>query len=134
MAAVQPHPTVDERVAAVQPHPTVDVAQIGAANYVVAVAGDVGESGAADVKDALYPLAAHQGALVVVDVTIVPFVDAALLGILTGGAHLLATTGGRLAIVTRDPRARRLFEDSGLTSLARVEGSLAEAIGDAYGL
>jgi anti-anti-sigma factor len=121
-------------VAAVQPHPSVDVAQVGASTYVVAVAGDVGESGAADVKDALYPLAAHRGASVVVDVTMVPFVDAPLLGVLTGAAHLLGRAGGRLSVITRDPRARRLFEDSGLTGLARVEGSLAEAIGGARGL
>jgi anti-anti-sigma regulatory factor len=67
-------------------------------------------------------------------VATVPFVDAPLLEILTGGAQLLHTSGGRMVIVTRDPRARRLFEDSGLTSLATVESSLAEAVGDCHKL
>jgi anti-anti-sigma factor len=110
----------------------VDVAQIGPSSFVVAVSGDVGEGRAADVLDALYPLAADEGARVVVDLAAVPIVDAALLGILTDGAHLLAATGGTLVLVTRDPRARRLFNDAGLDDAAQVESSLAGAIADGY--
>jgi anti-anti-sigma factor len=106
----------------------VDVAQIGLSSYVVAVSGDVGDGGAADVMDALYPLAADEGARVIVDLAAVTLVDAALLGILTGGAHLFAAAGATLVVVTRDPRARRLFHDAGLDDAVRIESSLAAAI------
>jgi anti-anti-sigma factor len=110
----------------------VDVAQIGPSSYVVAVSGDVCDGRAADVMDALYPLAADEGARVVVDLAAVTMVDSALLGILTGGARLLAASGGKLVLVTRDPRARRLFNDAGLDDAAQVESSLAGAIANGY--
>jgi anti-anti-sigma factor len=110
----------------------VDVAQIGPSSYVVAVSGDVGDGAAADVMDALYPLAADESARVIVDLAAVAIVDGALLGILEGGAHLLASTGGTLVVVTRDPRARRLFHEAGLDDAAQIESSLAGAIAGGY--
>ena len=110
----------------------VDVAQIGPSSYVVAVSGDVGEGRAADVMDALYPLAGDDGVRVVVDLAAVTIVDSALLGILTDGAHLLAATGGTLVLVTRDPRARKLFNGAGLDDSAHIESSLAGAIANGY--
>ena len=92
----------------------------------VAVVGDVAPG---DVKDALYPLAGHAGASVVVDLASVPLVATSLLGVLTGGAHLIRTGGGELVVVTRDPRARWLFDDSGFSRVARIEPTLAGAIG-----
>jgi anti-sigma B factor antagonist len=110
----------------------VEVAQIGPSSYVVAVSGDVGDGGAADVMDALYPLAADEGARVIVDLAAVTVVDSALVGILEGGAHLLAASDGKLVLVTRDPRARRLFRDTGLDDAAHIESSLAGAIAGGY--
>ena len=106
----------------------VDVAQIGPSSYVVAVSGDVDGGGAEDVMHALYPLAADQGARVIVDLAAVPVVDSSLVGILTCGAHLLQASGGELVLVTRDPRARRVFTEHELSGLARIESSLAGAI------
>jgi anti-anti-sigma factor len=80
------------------------------------------------VKDALYPLASDAGVRVVVDLATVTTVDGPLLGILTGSAHLLRIRGGELVVVTRDPRARRLFDESGLGAVARIESSLAGAV------
>ena len=91
----------------------------------MAVVGDVTP---ADVKDALYPLAGHAGASVVVDLASVPVIATSLLGVLTGGAHLIGTGGGELVVVTRDPRARWLFDDSGFSRLARIEPTLADAV------
>ena len=106
----------------------VDVAQIGPSSYVVAVGGDVDGDGAGDVMDALYPLAADEGARVVVDLVGVTIVDAALVGVLTGGAHLLRASGGEIVLVTRDPRARRLFNETGFADIARIESSLVGAL------
>ena len=79
-------------------------------------------------RDALFPLVAHDGASVVVDLAAVPYVDPALLDVLTAGAELVATGAGTLAVVTRDPRARWLFDQSGFSRLARVEPTLNDAI------
>jgi anti-anti-sigma factor len=110
----------------------VDVAQIGPSSYVVAVSGDVGDGAAADVMDALYPLAADEGVRVIVDLAAVTVVDAALTGILSEGAQLFAANGGTLVLVTRDPRARRLFHEAGLEDGTQIESSLAGAIAGGY--
>jgi len=67
---------------------------------------------------------------VVVDLASAPLAAGALLGVLTGGAHLIRAGGGELIVVTRDPRAQRLFDDSGLSRVARIEPTLAEAVRD----
>jgi anti-anti-sigma factor len=103
----------------------IEIAQIGRDRYIVALIGD---PSADALRDALFPLAAHDGATIVVDLAAVPFVDSSLLPILTGGAELVNTGGGRLAVVTRDPRARWLLDDSGFSRLARVEPTLNDAI------
>ena len=82
------------------------------------------------VRDAVYPLTAHAGASVVVDLHSVPDVAPSLLGILTGAAHLARGTGGELVLVTRNPRARWLFDVSGLSQLVRIEATLNDAIAD----
>ena len=86
------------------------------------------EADASAVKDAVYPLAAHAGASIVVDLGALPVVEPPLLGILTGGAHLVRGSGGELVIVTRDPRARWLFDTSGLSQVARIERTLDDAL------
>ncbi len=78
----------------------------------------------------MYPLAGHAGASVVVDLASAPLAAGALLGVLTDGAHLIRAGGGELIVVTRDPRAQRLFDDSGLSRVARIEPTLAEAVRD----
>jgi len=83
---------------------------------------------AAEVKDALYPLTAHEGARVLVDLATLGYVDVDLLGILIGAAHLLRSHGGELTLVSRDPRVRELFAESGLEQVARVESTLAGGI------
>jgi anti-anti-sigma factor len=94
----------------------------------VALDGPGDETTAGGVKDALYPLTAQAGAHVLVDLATFSFVDGDLVGILTGAAHLLRATGGELTVVTRDPRARRLFVESGLDEIARVEATLAKGL------
>jgi anti-anti-sigma factor len=110
----------------------IDVAQIGPSAYVVAVGGDVGGGSASALKDALSSLASVAAARVVVDLGTITFVDAPLLGILAGVAHLLRGTGGELVLVTRDPRARRSFDKFGLGAVARIEPTLAGAVADGH--
>ena len=80
----------------------------------------------------LYPLAGNRGATVVVDLQSVPVVAPPLLGILTGAAHLVRGCGGCLVIVTRHPRARWLFDESGLSQIVRIERTLNDAIADGH--
>jgi anti-anti-sigma factor len=86
------------------------------------------EADACAVKDALYPLAAHEGASIVVDLQAVATLDPSLLGILMGGAHLIRAAGGELIVVTRSPRVRWLLDESGLAQLARTERTLDDAL------
>jgi anti-anti-sigma factor len=103
----------------------IDVAQLGPARYVLTVGPD---ADACAVKDALYPLSAHDGASVVVDLQAVVTLDPSLLGILMGGAHLIRGTGGELVVVTGSPRVRWLLDDSGFARVARVERTLDHAL------
>jgi anti-anti-sigma factor len=80
------------------------------------------------VKDVLYPLSAHGGAEVVVDLQEMAALDQSLLGILVGAAHLLRGAGGGLIVVARSPRVRLVIGDSGLSQVARVERSLNHAL------
>jgi anti-anti-sigma factor len=103
----------------------IDVAQLGPTRYVLTVGPD---AAACAVKDVLYPLSAHEGASVVVDLQAAATLDPSLLGILMGGAHLIRGTGGELIVVTRSPRVRWLLDDSGLARVARVERTLNHAL------
>jgi anti-anti-sigma factor len=103
----------------------IEIAQIGRDRYIVAL---IGEPTADALRDALFPLTAHDGATVVVDLAAVSHVAPSLLPILTDGADLVNTHGGRLAVVTRDPRARWLLDESGFSRHARVEPTLNDAI------
>ena len=103
----------------------IEVAQLGPTRYVLSVGAD---ADACAVKDALYPLSAHDGASVVVDLQAVAALDPSLLGILMGGAHLIGGSGGELVVVTRSPRVRWLLDDSGLARVARIERTLDHAL------
>jgi anti-anti-sigma factor len=104
---------------------TLDVAQLGAKRYVLTL-GE--EADASAVKDVLYPLAAHEGASVVVDLQALAVLDPSLLGILMGGAHLVRGAGGDLVVVTRSPRIRWVLDDCGFANVARVERTLNDAL------
>ena len=103
----------------------IDAAQLGPTRYVLTVGADADASA---LKDALYPLSAHEGASVVIDLQSIASLDPSLLGILMGGAHLVRGAGGELVVVTRSPRVRWLLDDSGLARVARVERTLDHAL------
>ena len=86
------------------------------------------EADAYAVKDVLYPLAAHEGASVVVDLEALAVLDPSLLGILMGGAHLVRGAGGEFVVVTRSPRVRGVLDDCDFASVARVERTLNDAL------
>jgi anti-anti-sigma factor len=86
------------------------------------------EAAASAVKDVLYPLAAHEGASVVVDLGTLAVLDPSLLGILMGGAHLVRGAGGEFVVVTRTPSVRSVLDDCDFASVARVERTLNDAL------
>jgi anti-sigma B factor antagonist len=65
---------------------------------------------------------------VVVDLLGVSFLDSAALGVLVGTMKRLRAEGGRLVLVTDDPRTLRVFQVTGLDRVFPLEPSLAAAI------
>jgi anti-anti-sigma factor len=86
------------------------------------------DASAIEIRDALYPLTAHEGARVLVDLATFGSVDVDLVGVLTGAAHLLLSHGGELVVVARDPRVRHELVASGLGLAGRVEPTLAKGM------
>jgi anti-sigma B factor antagonist len=111
----------------------IDTAKLGHDIYVVCASGALDGPVAIELKETLFPLAGQRGARIVIDLGGADFVDATAAGILTAAAHVMRNGGGELVIVTRDPRIERLFEETGLHSLARVERTLREGVERAVG-
>ena len=101
------------------------VASVGPSDYVVTASGALEGEDARRIRDALYPLAAIDGAYVVLDLGGASYVDPATAGIVEGAAALVSARGGILVVVTRDPRLRTLLELN--EPRAVIEQSLARA-------
>jgi anti-anti-sigma regulatory factor len=81
-----------------------------------------------DFRDTLLPLAAVAGAFIAVDLSAAGNVDAAAVAIVRDASDLSEDAGGRLTLVTRDPRVRSRFPAG---HHARLASSLAEAVATA---
>jgi anti-anti-sigma factor len=104
----------------------ISVAELPTGDYVVSVAGIVDGTGAAELRDIVYPLTAA-AARIVVDLGNAVFVDSSATGIIDGASRLAGATGGAIVVCTRDPRIRSQLATAGST--ARVEPALGAAIG-----
>lgn len=77
--------------------------------------------------------ALHAGSSrVVVDLSLVTFIDSTTLGVLVGVTRRLED-GGRLAIVCTRPNVRKIFEFSGLDGTFAIFSTLDEALAHARG-
>jgi anti-anti-sigma factor len=110
---------------------SINTAEVASDAYVVSVAGPLGDDAALTLRGALFPVAAADGALVLLDLTASPFVERASLGVIASAAHMSRRRGEELVIVTRDPRMKSVFHDCGLDDIVRVERSIAEGIAHA---
>ena len=100
---------------------------------VVALAGEVDLYTAPRFKDVLFQAIDEGGALVVVDLTGVSFIDSTALGLLVSGGRRLEQTAGALAIGCPDARIRRILEITGLDTVFGIYSSRGEALAAAAG-
>ena len=70
----------------------------------------------------------HECREVIVDLLAVTFLDSTALGILVSTMKRLRANGGRLVLVTDDPRTLRVFKVTGLDRVFALEPSLEAAI------
>lgn len=69
------------------------------------------------------------GTRVIVDLVGVSFLDSTALAVLVASCKRLRAGGGRLVLVSNDPRTLRVLEITGLDRVFEVERSLADAVG-----
>src|SRR5262245_35591021 len=91
--------------------------EIGEADYVVRLNGDVDLYTAPDLKAELIRLVDRGAHWIVVDLTSATFIDSTTLGVLLGAFKRLRPEGGELTIVCPDPNIRKIFQ---ITLLDRV--------------
>ena len=100
---------------------------------VVALAGEVDLYTAPRFREVLFQAIEGGGAVVVVDLTGVSFVDSTALGVLVSGGRRLEQAAGRLAIGCPDKRIRRILEITGLDTVLDVYPSRGAALAAAAG-
>lgn len=106
----------------------IDSARIGRGVHVVALGGEIDLHTAPRLDEALFG-AIHEGAQrVLVDLAGTTFVDSTVLGVLLRAHRRLDDTGGRLVVVSNDPRILRTLEVTGLDRTLAVEPSLTETV------
>jgi anti-anti-sigma factor len=94
---------------------------------VVALHGPIDGRMSGELRDALVPLAAADGALVV-DLEDAHGLDEAVVSVLARAAHLAARRGEPLRIVTHSTATIALIEESGLGEVVSLLETFAEAI------
>ncbi len=96
--------------------------------YVVTACGELDLYGAAPLKTELDRIEGCGGQQVIVDLLSAPFVDSTALGVLVGTAKRLRASGGRVVLVSDDPRTLRVFQVTGLDGIFGLERTLSAAI------
>ncbi len=96
--------------------------------YIVTASGELDLYGAGALRAELDRVEAEGGRHLIVDLLAVPFLDSTALGALVGAAKQLQTVGGRLVLVSDDPRTLRVFQVTGLDGIFVLERSLSAAI------
>lgn len=104
-------------------------AALGRGLQIVSLGGEVDIYTAPRLERELAAAAESGARTVVVDLAGTSFVDSTVVGVLLRGHERFERAGGRLVIVSDDPRILRLFQLSGLDRRLRVERSLLETIG-----
>jgi anti-sigma B factor antagonist len=106
----------------------IDTARIGRGVHVVALGGEIDLHTAPRLDEALFG-AIHEGAeRVLVDLAGTTFVDSTVLGVLLRAHRRLDDSGGRLVLVSNDPRILRTLELTGLDRTLAVEPTLTETV------
>jgi anti-anti-sigma factor len=108
----------------------IDSARIGRGVQVVALGGEIDLHTAPRLDEALFGAIDDGAQRVLVDFAGTTFVDSTVLGVLLRAHRRLDGTGGRLVIVSNDPRILRTLELTGLDRTLTVEPSLTETVAE----
>ena len=94
---------------------------------VLVVGGEIDMSNAEVFRDRLRELTAGDSAKVIVDLSVVQFMDSAGLGVLIGGLKQVRLTGGSLRVVGTSPHLVELFHVTGIYKVLPLHVSIADA-------
>jgi anti-anti-sigma factor len=108
----------------------IDSARIGRGVQVVALGGEIDLHTAPRLDEALFGAIDDGAQRVLVDFAGTTFVDSTVLGVLLRAHRRLDGTGGRLVLVSNDPRILRTLELTGLDRTLTVEPSLTETVAE----
>jgi anti-anti-sigma factor len=111
------------------------LAKISRKTHVAAVAGHLDLDAELELRQRLAPLSDCKDIQLIVDLTDVPFVDAAALELFSSIGERLGDNGGRLVVVSDDPKLGRRLDAAGFTGAIAFESSLAgavERVGDGH--
>ncbi len=106
-------------------------AHVTEATYVLALAGEIDLTQAAELDGELGSLVEEGTTQIIVDLLEVPFLESTALGVLLKYSRLLRSNGGELTLVTDDVRVRRVIEITGLANHFHLERTLSEAVDNA---
>lgn len=106
----------------------IDSARIGRGVHVVALGGEIDLHTAPRLDEALFSAIDEGAHRVLVDLAATTFVDSTVLGILLRAHRRLDDAGGRLVVVSNDPRILRTFALTGLDRTLAVEPTLTETV------
>jgi anti-anti-sigma factor len=106
----------------------IDSAEIRPDCYVVCATGTLDGHLTVELGRQLFTLARGHGIQLVADLTSAHSASRTTAGVLTAVAHAVRREGGELVVVSRDPRLERLFADTGLGGLIRIERTLQDGV------
>jgi anti-sigma B factor antagonist len=106
----------------------IDSARIGRGVHGIALGGEIDLHTAPRLDEALFSAIDEGAHRVLVDLAATTFVDSTVLGILLRAHRRLDDAGGRLVVVSNDPRILRTFELTGLDRTLAVEPTLTETV------
>jgi anti-anti-sigma factor len=109
-----------------------EAAQVAPATFVVTVHGNLDDTSSHELGDLLLPLAARDGAQVVLDLLGVHDAERDALGVVVAVAQLLERRGRRLTLVASNRHLTELVYASGLDRIATLERSLQAGLAHAH--
>jgi anti-anti-sigma factor len=107
---------------------TIEAAELPDGTYLVSAHGPLDERIAGTLRDTLLPLAAADGATLVLDLTDAHGFDQATVEVVARAAQAAARREKRLALVTRSPFVLDLVRESDLDRLLVVFPTLKDAV------
>lgn len=96
---------------------------------IVTVTGDIDQHNAASLREQIDLRISHENVKrLVFDFSKLDFMDSSGIGIIIGRYKLMATLGGKVAIVVNKPTLRKLLELSGVQRIVHICDSLSDAM------